>query len=141
LNSTYLSALGGHEERYFAARAIQLFAKGVPQVYYAGLLAGLNDPEAVARTGEGRAVNRHNYTNLEIEAALGRPIVGRLLELIRLRNTHPAFDGLLRVDTDGGSWLRMSWQGESATCRLDVDLASGATSITEGSEMPLVVET
>ncbi|MGE5156173.1 MAG: DUF3459 domain-containing protein, partial [Betaproteobacteria bacterium] len=96
---------------------------------------------AVARTGEGRAVNRHNYTNAEIEEALNRPIVRRLLQLIRLRNTHPAFDGLLRVDTDGGSRLQMFWQGESSSCQLDVDLGTGATSITESSEMPLVAET
>ena len=62
LNCTYFSALGEDDERYLAARAIQLFARGIPQVYYVGLLAGANDQAAVERTGEGRAVNRHDYT-------------------------------------------------------------------------------
>ena len=62
LNCTYYSALGEDDERYLAARAIQLFARGVPQIYYVGLLAGANDHEAVERTGEGRAINRHDYT-------------------------------------------------------------------------------
>ena len=43
LNCTYYSALGEDDERYLAARAIQLFARGVPQIYYVGLLAGAND--------------------------------------------------------------------------------------------------
>ena len=43
LNCTYYSALDCDDDRYFAARAIQLFARGVPQIYYVGLLAGEND--------------------------------------------------------------------------------------------------
>lgn len=58
-----------------------------------GLLAGENDLAAVQRSGEGRAINRHDYGIDEIGDALGRPVVRRLVELIRLRNTHPAFDG------------------------------------------------
>ena len=93
LNCTYYSALGEDDERYLAARAIQLFARGVPQIYYVGLLAGANDHAAVERTGEGRAINRHDYTSDEIEAALDRSVVRRLIDLVRLRNTHPAFEG------------------------------------------------
>ena len=78
LNCTYYSALGGDDDRYLAARAIQLFARGVPQVYYVGLLAGSNDQAAVERTGEGRAVNRHDYTTEEVRDAVERPVVGRL---------------------------------------------------------------
>ena len=48
------------DERYLAARAIQLFARGVPQIYYVGLLAGENDRVRRAK-GEGRAINRHDY--------------------------------------------------------------------------------
>ena len=91
LNCTYYSALGEDDDRYVAARAIQLFARGIPQVYYVGLLAGTNDHVAVERTGEGRAINRHDYTRAEIDAALERPVVRRILDLVRLRATHPAF--------------------------------------------------
>lgn len=129
LNCTYYSALDCDDDRYLAARAIQLFARGVPQVYYVGLLAGDNDHQAVARTGEGRAINRHDYTAQEIDGALDRPVVRRLLELIRLRNSHPAFDGTLDVQLVGESGLRLSWRVASSGCSLEVDLASGRLSI------------
>ena len=45
------------------------------------------------RTGEGRAINRHDYTIAEVGAALERPVVRHIIELIRLRATHPAFAG------------------------------------------------
>ena len=98
LNCTYFSALDCDEERYFAARAMQLFARGVPQVYYVGLLAGANDRAGLQLSGDGRAINRHNYTLAEIDEELRRPVVQRLLELVRLRNSHPAFDGTLEVE-------------------------------------------
>lgn len=132
LNCTYFSALGGDDERYLAARAIQLFAKGVPQLYYVGLLAGENDVAAVERTGEGRAVNRHDYSRAEIDAALARPVVRRLLELVRLRNTHPAFDGTLEVGCDDPSGLSMRWRAGEASCQLTVDVATGRGTIDTG---------
>jgi sucrose phosphorylase len=132
LNCTYFSALDCDDDRYFAARAIQLFARGVPQVYYVGLLAGANDRAGFELTGDGRAINRHNYTLVEIDEALRRPVVQRLLELIRLRNSHPAFDGALEVGSSGRGRLRMSWQVASSTCALEVDLSSGRVTIDEG---------
>lgn len=133
LNTTYYSALNCDDDRYIAARAIQLFARGVPQIYYVGLLAGENDQAAVARTGDGRAVNRHDYASAEIDAALRRPVVRRLLELVRLRNTHPAFDGELDVATDGPSSLRLRWRNGDATCGLNVDLVTGQSMVSEAS--------
>ncbi len=119
LNCTYYSALEADDERYLAARAIQLFARGVPQVYYAGLLAGENDLEAVERVGEGRAINRHDYRLDEIHAALDRPVVQRLLQLIRLRNTHAAFDGELTVETDRRSGREPAAHALAARRRFD----------------------
>lgn len=40
INSTYYSALGDNDRSYLLARAIQVFAPGIPQIYYVGLLAG-----------------------------------------------------------------------------------------------------
>ena len=129
LNITYWSALDADPERYLAARAIQLFAKGVPQIYYVGLLAGANDLVAVGTTKDGRAINRHDYDADEITASLERPVVRRLLELIRLRNTHPAFGGTLTVESDGPSVIRLHWTAGDATCSLEVDLATGRASV------------
>jgi sucrose phosphorylase len=132
LNCAYYSALGCDDERYLAARAIQLFARGVPQLYYVGLLAGENDVAAVAQTGEGRAINRHDYRQDEIDEALRRPVVRRLLELVRLRNSHPAFDGDLRVETASTSALRLEWRHEASSVALKVDLAAGRAEIVSG---------
>lgn len=125
LNTTYYSALRRDDDRYVAARAIQLFARGVPQIYYVGLLAGENDEAGVVRTGDGRAVNRHDFSNAEVGQALQRPVVQRLLELVRLRNTHSAFDGTLEVKVDNRSALRLRWRNGQAACELRVDLNTG----------------
>ncbi len=140
LNCTYFSALDGDADRYIAARAIQLFARGVPQIYYVGLLAGRNDAEAVARTGEGRAINRHDFSLPEIETALATPVTQRLVELIRLRNTHPAFEGTLSVEAVRGHGLRMCWVNGRAACTLETDLVTGETSVTDVGEAGLVAE-
>jgi sucrose phosphorylase len=132
LNCTLSSALGEDDDRLVAARAIQLFAPGIPQVYYVGLLAGSNDHDAVERTGEGRAINRHDFSMEEVASALERPVVRRILELIRLRANHPAFQGELDVERRASTGLRLTWTHGPATCRLDVDLASGTCAIDEG---------
>ncbi len=135
LNCTYYSALGENDERYLAARAIQLFARGVPQIYYVGLLAGANDHAAVAQTGEGRAINRHDYTTDEIQVALDRSVVGRVVELVRLRNTHPAFDGDLVVEADNGLSLRLRWRRDDDELALDVDFDAGTAIVTDGGRI------
>jgi sucrose phosphorylase len=125
LNCTYYSALGENDDRYLAARAIQLFARGIPQVYYVGLLAGANDHEAVTSTGEGRAINRHDYSAVEIDVALARPLVRDLLGLLRLRAEHPAFRGPLSVELLDRSRLRLVRRAGGDMVVLDVDLVSG----------------
>ena len=130
LNCTYYSALDD-DELYLAARAIQLFARGVPQIYYVGLLAGKNDLATVDATGEGRAINRHDYTTDELLHAFNRPVVKRLIELVRLRNTHPAFDGSLHVENSNANTLHMHWRCMDTSCTLRVDLRTGQFSIDE----------
>lgn len=129
LNCTYYSALDCDDERFLVARAIQLFAPGVPQIYYVGLLAGENDHAAVIRHSDGRAINRHDYSLDEVDIALRRPVVQRLLNLVRLRNTHPAFDGSPRVAGRAHS-LRIQWQHSEGSVSLDVNLAANRVSIT-----------
>jgi len=122
INCTYYSALDCDDDAYLAARAIQFFAPGVPQVYYVGLLAGENDTEGFERTGEGRAINRTNYSVAEVEQTLQKSVVQRLLKLIRFRNDHPAFGGVLEAPDSEDSELRLNWKNGSHTCRLRVDL-------------------
>jgi sucrose phosphorylase len=126
---SYYSALGSDDEAYLSARAIQFFAPGIPQVYYAGLLAGENDAEAVKRTGEGREINRHNYAMEEIEARVEKEVVKRLLELVRFRNEYPAFNGVFEVLNSEDSIIRLRWQEQKWVCTLTVDLKSGRSEI------------
>ena len=93
------------------------------------LLAGTNDHDAVDATGEGRAINRHDYQPDEVEAALGRPVVRRVIDLVRLRNTHPAFDGDLSVASSDGAFT-LAWQAGTAELALEVDLAGGCATVT-----------
>lgn len=129
LNCTYYDALARDDDRYVAARAIQLFARGVPQIYYVGLLAGANDNQAVVESGDGRAINRHNYSRGEVGRALRRPVVTRVLDLIRLRNTNPALGGQLEILAPTESTVRMTWTFGSDFCGLEADLGSGQLTI------------
>jgi sucrose phosphorylase len=138
LNCTYYSALDCDDERYVTARAIQLFARGIPQIYYVGLLAGENDAAAVARLGDGRAINRHDYPTSEIAEALDRPVVRRLVKLVRLRNEHPAFDGALEVVSDHDGQLELRWRDGDATCSLEADLVTGRTVVSDGTRVELI---
>ena len=63
IRGTYYSMLGCDDAAYLAARALQFFVPGIPQVYYVGLLAGAND-EAASASADGREINRHNYSAL-----------------------------------------------------------------------------
>ena len=122
VNCTFHDALGGDDEAYLAARAIQFFVPGVPQVYYVGLLAGANDLDLLSKTGVGRDINRHRYGRDEIDGALQQPVVQRLLELIRLRNTHPAFGGRFSVLPSDDHRLVMRWEHGADAVMLEVDL-------------------
>ncbi|MGA9279583.1 sucrose phosphorylase, partial [Ilumatobacter sp.] len=114
VNCTFYDALGRDDARYLAARMIQLMLPGIPQIYYVGLLAGSNDMDLLAKSGDGRDINRHHYTDTEIAAALGRPVVRELLAMLRWRATDPAFDGEFElVDSPAGT-LRMRWTNGAA---------------------------
>lgn len=91
-NTTYYSALGNDDQKYFLARLLQVFAPGIPQIYYVGLLAGENDLDLLERTKEGRNINRHYYSLEEIDQEVKRPVVAKLLKLLEFRNTEAAFD-------------------------------------------------
>jgi sucrose phosphorylase len=123
VNCTYFDALGRSEARNLVARAIQFFVPGIPQVYYVGLLGGTNDMNLLARSGVGRDINRHYYTEGEVSAALTQPMVQRLLELIRLRNSHPAFGGAFSFQSAAQHRLTLEWTQAEQWIRLNVDLS------------------
>ncbi len=136
VNCTYYDALGRNDAHYLAARAVQLLLPGVPQVYYVGLLAGENDTELLARTGVGRDVNRHRYTPDEVAAALERPVVRDLLDLLRWRCTEPAFDGSFELLDSADHELAVRWASPASTIERTVDLRTGAISAPAGRAEP-----
>ena len=132
INCSYYSALGNNDDAYLLARAIQFFAPGIPQVYYVGMLAGENDLELLERTKEGRNINRHYYTEEEIDREFDeRPVVRKLRDLMVFRNTCPAFDGECICESEGDK-LKITRINGDAKAVLDADLTTYHFSITEG---------
>jgi sucrose phosphorylase len=124
VSCTAYDALGRDDRDYLLARLLQLFTPGIPQVYYVGLLAGRNVPRPAGV--DTREINRRRYTADEVDAALARPVVATLLELVRLRTAHPAFTGAFTVADAPAGELVLSWRRGDATAELWADLARGA---------------
>jgi sucrose phosphorylase len=124
VNCTFYDALGRRDNEYLIARALQFFSPAIPQVYYVGLLAGMNDMDLLRRTGVGRDINRHYYTRTELEKQLKTPVVRSLLELIRFRNRHPAFAGDFQLHSGSECSITLEWRKTSDWARLEVDLAA-----------------
>lgn len=129
MNTTFYEALGKNADAYIAARTLQFFVPGIPQVYYVGLLAGKNDYEQYQKTNHGRDVNRHNYTINEIEESIKRDVVQRLLKLIRFRNTHPAFEGEFRMQKSPKNIIKITWEKDGFYCNVKVNLSTKKTKI------------
>ena len=124
VNATYFSALGEDEQKLLLARGIQMFAPGVPQVWYLDLFAGKNDYAAADRGGTGghKEINRSSLTASDIERGLQTTIVQDQLELMRLRNTSPAFCGQLEVVETDPHMLDLTWRHHDHVARLRADL-------------------
>jgi sucrose phosphorylase len=109
VNCTFYDALGCDDDQYLLARLIQMLVPGVPQVYYVGALAGTNDVELLERTNVGRDINRHYYKPGEVQAAAERPVVQRLLNLLRWRRANARlFDGTFSCTADR-HLLNLDW--------------------------------
>ena len=125
VNSTYYSALGCNDQHYIAARAVQFFLPGVPQVYYVGALAGRNDMELLRKTNNGRDINRHYYSTAEIDENLKRPVVKALNALAKFRNELDAFDGTFSYTTDDDTSISFTWRGETSQATLTFEPKRG----------------
>jgi sucrose phosphorylase len=66
----------------------------------------------------------------DVEAGLQRKVVLDQLQLIRLRNTSPAFRGQLEITDVGPHRLHLTWHNEEATAVLDADLSESSFRIT-----------
>lgn len=125
VNSTFYSALGEDDRKMLMSRAIQLFMPGKPQIWYLDLFAGKNDYEAVKRAGTGghKEINRTNLTTEQINSALTKEVVKKQLELIKFRNTYPAFayDAAISVESQG-CIMNFKWEKNGYIALLQADL-------------------
>ncbi len=106
LNITYFDALTepGEAERaperavarFLASQAIMLALQGLPGIYFHSLFGSRNDAEAVARTGQLRAINRQklDLDALESDLAQASTLRARVFRgyarLLRARREQPA---------------------------------------------------
>jgi sucrose phosphorylase len=134
VNCTYYDALGRRENEYLLARAVQFFVPGIPQVYYVGLLATANDMELLTRTQVGRDINRHYYTEAEIQSAVHTPVVEKLFDLIRLRNSHPSFAGQAQIQTPSDETLMITWTNDDHWAKLAVDFGKPSATVTYSTD-------
>jgi len=132
VNATFFSALGEDERKLRLARAIQMFMPGVPQVWYLDLFAGKNDYAAADSGGPGshKEINRTTLAHADIERGLSHIVVRDQLDIIRLRNTSPAFEGELTVGNTDEHHLRLTWQNQGCEAALEADLRDLSFSIT-----------
>lgn len=122
INTTFYSALGDDDKKYFMARLLQVFAPGIPQIYYVGMLAGKNDIKLLEETKEGRNINRHYYTREEVAEEVKRPVVASLLKLFTFRNTEAAFDleGNIEVETPSENEIRIVRMNKDQTHKTEL---------------------
>ena len=136
INAT-LPAIIADDSAYVLARAVQFMLPGEPQVYYVGLLNGMDDRELFEETGNGRDVNRHNYTKVEIEKALSSDVTRAILGLARLRK-HEVFGGSFEFKQLSSNSMSLSWKSDSSALSLEFSFTEGKSAfelrLIEGSE-------
>jgi sucrose phosphorylase len=136
VNATFFSALGEDERKLRLARAIQMFLPGIPQVWYLDLFAGRNDYAAADQGGTGahKEINRTTLHVGDIEQGLSRIVVRDQLELMRLRNKSPAFEGELEIHSSDEHRLHLTWHNHGCVATLNADLHGYGFSVTHKGE-------
>jgi sucrose phosphorylase len=90
INTTWFGALNRRDsgedlafqvQRFVASRCIALVLKGVPAIYFHGMIGTENDPEVVKKTGHNRDINRTVIDEKDLDEARENP--GSKLYLIR----------------------------------------------------------
>lgn len=124
VNATYYSALGEEDSKLLAARALQLFMPGKPQIWYLDLFAGCNDYCAMKRVGAGghKEINRTNLSLMDVEKQLQKDVVKKQLEMLRFRNHFPAFgfDSELEVKNQDTE-MTLTWNKDGYRAILKMD--------------------
>lgn len=84
-------------ERFICAHSIMFALEGIPGLYIHSLLGTNNDYEKVKNTSHNRSINRHKWDYVLLQGFLKQPhsqhakVHSRMIELIKIRKTQPAF--------------------------------------------------
>jgi len=84
-------------QRFLCAHTIVLAMEGIPAFYIHSFLATPNDQELRRKTGRARSINRHQWSEQELEAQLADPsslqsrVLAAMREQILIRQRQPAF--------------------------------------------------
>lgn len=85
---------------------------------------------AFKREREGRDINRRYYTLEQVGEEVKRPVVAKLLRMMELRNTHPAFNGEMHLLDSDPYTLAVRWENGREWAELHTDLKSKVSRIT-----------
>ncbi len=150
INSTWFSALNppdGDEElslqvgRFVASRAISLALRGVPGIYFHGMVGTPNHPEVVEKTGSKRDINRELIDEEDLMKEMEVPhsrlvqIVDKLYGILKARRGRKAFHpnagqrvlflspqvfALMRETKDGSERVLTLTNISGRACRLEI---------------------
>jgi glycosidase len=130
-------------KRYTASRSVACMLKGVPAVYFHGLIGSVNDMDTVLRTKHKRDINRQVIHESQLFSQFKNPesrvhkIIQSLFPIFDLRVRHPAFHplggqkvlnlspqvfSLLRTSLDGKQHVLALVNVSSHTCHLGISL-------------------
>jgi sucrose phosphorylase len=125
VNATFFSALDENPKKMMLARTVQLFMPGRPQIWYLDLFAGTNNYAAADKNGH-KEINRTNLSKDEMEKQLENPLVQEQLQIIGLRNSHPAFSNQAEFELNNPepSKLELKWKSENHWAHLTADFKS-----------------
>jgi sucrose phosphorylase len=124
VNCTFFEALASDDTVQLLARLIQVLVPGIPQVYYAGLLAAPNQMTLLERTGAGRDINRPYYSRASLSDQLDRSIVADTLRLLRWRTAEAElFGGRFELVPSDGHCLAVRWSSDGRVLDARLDLA------------------
>ena len=131
VNAPLMSAVNENLSEWLFSYCINLFGPGRPIIYYNDLLAAMPDKEAFFQFGEGRALIRHNFSNVEIEHQVSLLHIQKLIEAIRLRNSEKAFDGKFSVENNKiAHQMILNWKHENVQAQTFFDFKTTQCSIT-----------
>jgi sucrose phosphorylase len=128
INTTLLESLGKDKDRLILAMALQIFAPGIPQIYYHDLLMATNNSLEFERTGEGRSCLRSNFSLSEAKSRIEQYKVQEIFEIIKIRRENKVFTG--KFESFGNSkGLTYLWTLGNDKLQIDFNLVEFSWSI------------